>query len=97
MPDVTAAEIANKFVEDGAAPAPPPTTTLFAAKALEVAQVELLAKYGTPPDVPAMVNAGVVVGFVTVTMPPVNPTVVTVPLVAGDAQLGAPLVVAVKT
>jgi hypothetical protein len=32
-----------------------------------------------PPDVPAIVNAGVVVAVATETMPPVQPTDVTVP------------------
>ena len=50
-----------------------------------------------PPDVPAIVNAGVVVAVATETMPPVQLTLVTVPLVAGDAQDGALPVVAVKT
>jgi hypothetical protein len=38
-----------------------------------------LEKYGTPPEVPATVNAGVVVGVATDTMPPVQLTLVTVP------------------
>jgi hypothetical protein len=32
-----------------------------------------------PPEVPAIVNAGVVVGLATETIPPVHPTLVTVP------------------
>lgn len=63
----------------GAAPAPPPITKALAAKAADVAQVVPLLKYGTPPEVPAIVNAGVVVPVATVTMPPVQPTEVTVP------------------
>ena len=81
----------------GAAPAPPPKTIALAVNAPEVAQVVPLEKYGMPPDVPAIVNAGVVVGLATETMPPVHPTLVTVPLVAGAAQDGAPPVVAVNT
>jgi hypothetical protein len=48
--------------------------------AAELAQVEALEKYGIPPDVPAIVNAGVVVADATDTMPPVQPTDVTVPV-----------------
>ena len=43
----------------GAAPAPPPTTKAFEAKAADVAQVLALEKYGMPPDVPATVKAKV--------------------------------------
>jgi hypothetical protein len=77
----------------GATPAPPPITKEFAASAAEVAQVLALEKYGIPPDVPAIVNAGVVVGLVTVTIPPVQPTVVTVPdaVPAGVPQVPSPL------
>jgi hypothetical protein len=63
----------------------------------EVAHVDALEKYGIPPDVPAMMNAGVVVGVFTVTIPPVNPTEVTVPLppppdpLLGNAAALAPL------
>jgi hypothetical protein len=63
----------------GATPAPPPTTKAFAASAADEAHVEAELKYGTPPDVPATVNAGVVVGVATETKPPVQPTDVTVP------------------
>ena len=63
----------------GATPAPPPTTKALAAKAADVAQVVPLLKYGTPPEVPAIVNAGVVVPVATDTIPPVQPTEVTVP------------------
>ena len=66
-------------IVEGAAPAPPPTTRAFAAKAAEVAHVEAEEKYGIPPDVPATVNAGVVVPVATEIIPPVNPTEVTVP------------------
>jgi hypothetical protein len=66
-------------IVEGATPAPPPTTKAFAAKAAEVAQVDALLKYGMPPEVPAIVNAGVDVGFATVTMPPVQLTDDTVP------------------
>lgn len=64
---------------DGATPAPPPTTIAFAASAAEDAHVDAELKYGMPPEVPAMVKAGVVVGVPTETMPPVHPTEVTVP------------------
>ena len=37
-----------------------------------------------------MVNAGVVVAVATDTIPPVQPTLVTVPIVASVAQLGNP-------
>lgn len=63
----------------GAAPAPPPITSALAAKAADVAQVDALEKYGTPPEVPATVNAGVVVPVATDTTPPVKLTEVTVP------------------
>jgi hypothetical protein len=48
--------------------------------AAELAQVDPLEKYGMPPDVPAIVNAGVVVAVATETIPPVQPTDVTVPV-----------------
>jgi hypothetical protein len=67
-------------VATGAAPAPPPYTTPYCDKAAEDAQVVPLLKYGTPPEVPAIVSAGVVVGLATETMPPVQPTVDTVPV-----------------
>lgn len=41
----------------GAAPAPPPITGAFDVSAAELAQVDVLEKYGTPPDVPATVKA----------------------------------------
>ena len=63
----------------GAAPAPPPSTILLAVNAPDDAQAVPLEKYGMPPLVPAMVNAGVVVGVATDTMPPVQLTDVTVP------------------
>jgi hypothetical protein len=63
----------------GAAPVPPPTTIAFEASAAELAQVVPLEKYGIPPDVPAIVNAGVVVAVAIETMPPVQLTLVTVP------------------
>jgi hypothetical protein len=83
----------------GAAPAPPPTTKAFAASAAEVAQVLPLEKYGIPPDVPATVKAGVDVAVATVMIPPVKPTLVTVPeplllnVVQSD-ELNAPRLVA---
>jgi hypothetical protein len=55
--------------------------------AAELAQVDPLEKYGIPPDVPAIVNAGVVVAVATETIPPVQPTDVTVP-VPPDVQVG---------
>lgn len=70
---------------EGAAPAPPPTTIAFAAKAAEVAQVDALEKYGMPPDVPATVSAKVPLVVIgepeTEIKPPVKdwPTEVTVP------------------
>ena len=84
-------------VVEGAAPAPPPMTKALAAKAADVAQVVPLEKYGIPPDVPAIVNAGVVVAVATETIPPVQLTLVTVPLPAGLDQDGAAPVVAVRT
>ena len=66
----------------GATPAPPPITKAFADKAADDAHVVLLEKYGTPPLVPATVNAGVVVGVATDTMPPVKLTLVTEPYVS---------------
>jgi hypothetical protein len=63
----------------GATPAPPPITIALAANAPELAQVVPLEKYGIPPDVPAIVNAGVVVAVATETIPPVQLTLVTVP------------------
>ena len=39
---------------------------------------------------PAIVNAGVVVAVATDTIPPVQPTLVTVPIVASVDQLGTP-------
>ena len=72
---------------EGATPAPPPTTIAFDVKTPDVAHVDALLKYGIPPDVPATVKAGVVVAVATVMMPPVNPTLVTVP---GAAQVPSP-------
>jgi hypothetical protein len=65
--------------DTGAAPAPPPTTIAFAANAAELSQVLVPEKYGMPPDVPVIVNAGVVVDVAIETMPPVQVTSVTVP------------------
>ena len=64
----------------GAAPAPPPRTTPVDAKRADDAQVDALLKYGIPPEVPATVNAGVVVGVATEIKPPVKETEVTVPV-----------------
>jgi hypothetical protein len=65
----------------GAAPAPPPRTTPFVASSAEDAHVDAEEKYGIPPDVPATVRAGVVVGVATEIKPPVKDTLVTVPVV----------------
>jgi hypothetical protein len=69
--------VLSAAVTVGVAPAPPPSTTPLAVRAPELAQVVALEKYGMPPDVPAIVNAGVVVPVATVTIPPVHPTEVT--------------------
>jgi hypothetical protein len=53
----------------------------LAVKTPDVAHVLAELKYGMPPDVPATVKAGVVVAVATEIMPPVNPTLVTVPAV----------------
>jgi hypothetical protein len=74
----------------GAAPAPPPSTTEVEASNAEDAQVDALEKYGIPPEVPATVSAGVVVAVATDIKPPVNPTVVTVPV--GAAPLAAAVI-----
>ena len=66
-------------VVEGATPAPPPITSALAANAADDAQVDALEKYGMPPEVPATVNAGVVVELATETIPPVKLTEVTVP------------------
>jgi hypothetical protein len=50
-----------------------------AGRTAEDAHVVALLKYTTPPDVPATVNAGVVVGVATEIKPPVKDTLVTVP------------------
>jgi hypothetical protein len=63
----------------GAVPAPPPSMTSPAGRTAEDAHVVALLKYTTPPDVPATVNAGVVVGVATEIKPPVKDTLVTVP------------------
>lgn len=66
----------------GAVPEPPPIIMAFAVSKAELAHVEVDEKYGIPPDVPATVNAGVVVGVATDIRPPVKPTDVTVPVPA---------------
>ena len=63
----------------GATPAPPPTISALAVSAALLAQVLALEKYGTPPDVPATVSAGMVVAVATLIRPPVKLTLVTVP------------------
>lgn len=80
----------------GAAPAPPPKTTEVDARSAEDAHVDALEKYGIPPEVPATVSAGVVVGVATEIKPPVNDTEVTVPDV-GVAQCAAVALVVVNT
>jgi hypothetical protein len=81
----------------GALPAPPPIIKAFAINAADVAQVDAELKYGIPPEVPATVKAGVVVGVATVINPPVNPTDVTVPTDIDPPKLvEAPLIVMVE-
>jgi hypothetical protein len=70
---------------NGAVPAPPPMTNPVEASTAEDAHVVALLKYGIPPDVPATVSAGVVVGVATEIKPPVNETLVTVPEPAGKS------------
>jgi hypothetical protein len=65
----------------GAAPAPPPNTTEVEASNADVAQVDALEKYTMPPEVPATVRAGVLVGVATEINPPVKDTLVTPPVV----------------
>ena len=43
----------------GAAPAPPPIIKAFADNRVDVAHVDVLEKYGIPPEVPATVSANV--------------------------------------
>src|SRR4051812_31677507 len=43
----------------GAAPAPPPSTRRLAVRAADVERVEVVSKYGTPPDVPVTVKPSV--------------------------------------
>lgn len=76
----------------GVVPAPPPRTNPPEANKAEDAQVLADEKYGIPPEVPATVNAGVVVGVPTEINPPVNPTLVTPPAPVPQA---APAVVIV--
>jgi hypothetical protein len=78
VPPLAMGTIENEAV--GAAPAPPPSTKSPAGSAAEVAHVDALEKYGIPPEVPATVNAGVVVDVATEIKPPVNETEVTVPV-----------------
>jgi hypothetical protein len=72
-------------VADGPRPAPPPISSAPEVKTPVEAQVDVLLKYGTPPDVPATVRANVpllVIGEpATEIKPPVKvcPTEVTVP------------------
>jgi hypothetical protein len=75
-------------VVTGAPPAPPPSTIALATRAVEDAQVEVLEKYGMPPEAPATVRASVPLAVIgepeTVIRPPVNDcaTEVTVPVPA---------------
>jgi hypothetical protein len=91
VPPFAIGTIENEAV--GAAPAPPPRTKSPAGSTAEDAHVVALLKYGIPPDVPATVNAGVVVGVATEINPPVNDTLVTVPVGAAllDAAVTNPL------
>jgi hypothetical protein len=83
-------------IVDGATPTPPPTIMELAASVELEVQVDGLEKYGTPPDVPATVNASVPVVVTgepeTAIKPPVNdcPTLVTVPVPLGVAQVPSP-------
>ncbi len=70
----------------GAVPVPPPIINALAAKSPLDAQAAVEVKYGIPPDVPAIVKAGVVVGLAILTIPPVQLTLVTVPLPDTDSQ-----------
>ena len=79
-------------VTPGELPAPPPYTTPYCVNAPDEAHVDALLKYGMPPLVPATVNDGVVVGLATEIRPPVNPTLVTVPVAVpvGVAHVPSP-------
>jgi hypothetical protein len=77
VPPLETGTIENEAV--GAAPAPPPNTKSPAGSIAEDAHVVAVEKYGIPPEVPATVSAGVVVGVATEIKPPVNETLVTVP------------------
>ena len=63
----------------GDPPAPPPSIKSPVGSSAEEAHVDVPEKYGTPPLMPATVNAGVVVELATEISPPVKPTLVTVP------------------
>ena len=90
---VVTASSQREFV--GGLPAPPPFISTPVFKIPEDAQADVLEKYGTPPLVPATVKAGVVVGVPTETMPPVNPTLVTVPALPARVVEPSELYVAV--
>ena len=75
----------------GATPAPPPIINAFAESGPLEAHVLADEKNGMPPDVPVIVNAGVVVGVATLSSPPVKPTLVTVPAPLMGSQPIAPL------
>src|ERR1700688_385093 len=64
--------VVSALVTVGAFPAPPPSTTRLALSTPDVAQVVAESKYGIPPLVPAITNAGVVAGVFTVIIPPVK-------------------------
>lgn len=74
---VTAVASSLMVLTVGELPAPPPRIAKYCVSAPELAHVDALEKYGMPPEVPATVNAGVVVPVATVTSPPVHPTEVT--------------------
>jgi hypothetical protein len=73
----------------GVDPAPPPNIKFPAVKAPEEAQVDAEEKYGMPPEVPATVNAGVVVGLATDIKPPVKDTLDTLPELGRSAATKA--------
>jgi len=81
LPMTKLGEVYTKLaLVSGAVAAPPPRTTPVDASSAEDAHVDAEEKYGIPPDVPATVSAGVVVGVATEIKPPVKETEVTVPV-----------------
>jgi hypothetical protein len=79
MVNCFAPSVVRKVAVAGAAPEPPPRTGECCANRAEDAHVVKPEKYGMPPEVPATVKAGVVVGVATEINPPVKETLVTVP------------------